>query len=1197
MPCSPSILLKRAVLFFVAFCLLTVWTGAALAGQTVVDPRPIIEELIKEYVKKRGDHGIKVVGLGSWIKGGKYRNPLLNPADPSDHDMTLFMDSDDTAKMQKEWRNFQNYMKRGLEDKIPAKDAKAVLKSVNIYPPDQLTDDIIDQSDAVAKYQKLAGTPGGTPNLGGEPVEGIWGSGKRPYVQSYSSTNGRTFYKDAKGVVRKGFSDLDNLAAGYGKFTGYNTARLSSQWADKAVKSMQGGRPAETIKYLERLNQSLRKSKSMAGLRGSALNNPELLDAMADYKKAMAKVSREVAAATEKAKKLGQTLSDDQVKALTAKLTKEGRAGWLDKNRKLINQALEYGQMESAYCRMVARGGDDAALYLKQLKGPRLRKFLRSVSKTVDGARKMGVKGFQTLGKVPWGKVLKFAAALAVAAEAHNIASVYNEKGMDAALKQANLTAILTLFPPNIVGQMILEYGGTELGYDLVTSQQGCLNLVAGVYEVKGREQSASGSQIAKLAENYADAEKVQEVVAIHARRASHKGLKKESAADREAAEAVAGRLIAKCTGVVLDAWQRERLRLLALALAQKYKLDAKMSRSLPAISLSTRPSGKGQVEVSASFNPGGSRQPYLEMLRKLDSRIKALGGKGKLGGLLVTEDYIWQVRRYQPGDGRGKWGPWKEVSRNSYRVYINRDKMPFFGWRRGATFKLNKGYHYEVGLSYALKERPDPDLDFMAPEVKDNLRDLWQRYAFNPVARLDTAFAKLAIQGPAKLLLGQRGTLTSEIKGAQELEPGAKLLVAWINPQTGKEVGTGPSLNLKREQGPGKFSIQAVLYQVKGSQRQALARASHSIEFLAPASLRFTALDRETRQPLPGARWDLKGPASFSRGPAAVIEIAPMPAGTYQVVVRAPGYHGLKGPLTLEAGGDYRKVAPLRKMEQTDGLRPAPAAKAKPAPSKVKPGGMSPQEICSCYERLYLKQNAARSAKDQVLVVSPMVWDPQNKKCTGLYRLPPPYTSVKKGVKGPAQWRVSRSLNRAQRECERAEKAAGKSAAPKKAPCKYTMLKSFQGLVAQSVLAGKNAPAQKEYSLALPGPGTVKITTTVSGRHQMANTEYGSKRFLSIVSWSSPDGAFKKGHMRGGEFYPGVRDVGSNTGYLKVAKAGGLRLKFKGESCYRSGKDYKGKPVCYQCCEAYGKYGLIMLPTKFKIKVEFQPVCEEKRP
>lgn len=478
------------------------------------------------------------------------------------------------------------------------------------------------------------------------------------------------------------------------------------------------------------------------------------------------------------------------------------------------------------------------------------------------------------------------------------------------------------------------------------------------------------------------------------------------------------------------------------------------------------------------------------------------------------------------------------------------------------------------------------------ALQVNDRVRpDINLKFILLPLAW------RLAIQGPAKLLLGQRGTLTSEIKGAQELEPGAKLLVAWINPQTGKEVGTGPSLNLKREQGPGKFSIQAVLYQVKGGQRQALARASHSIEFLAPASLRFTALDRETRQPLPGARWDLKGPASFSRGPAAVIEIAPMPAGTYQVVVRAPGYHGLKGPLTLEAGGDYRKVAPLRKMEQTDGLRPAPAAKAKPAPSKVKPGGMSPQEICSCYERLYLKQNAARSAKDQVLVVSPMVWDPQNKKCTGLYRLPPPYTSVKKGVKGLAQWRVSRSLNRAQRECERAEKAAGKSAAPKKAPCKYTMLKSFQGLVAQSVLAGKNAPAQKEYSLALPGPGTVKITTTVSGRHQMANTEYGSKRFLSIVSWSSPDGAFKKGHMRGGEFYPGVRDVGSNTGYLKVAKAGGLRLKFKGESCYRSGKDYKGKPVCYQCCEAYGKYGLIMLPTKFKIKVEFQPVCEEKRP
>jgi hypothetical protein len=128
--------------------------------------------------------------------------------------------------------------------------------------------------------------------------------------------------------------------------------------------------------------------------------------------------------------------------------------------------------------------------------------------------------------------------------------------------------------------------------------------------------------------------------------------------------------------------------------------------------------------------------------------------------------------------------------------------------------------------------------------------------------------------------------------------------------------------------------------------------------------------------------------------------------------------------------------------------------------------------------------------------------------------------------------------------------------------------------------------------SLSLPGPGTVRIATTATGRHQVSNSNYGATRFASVLRWSCPDGACKKGWMRPGEFFPGVRDVGKGWASITVKKAGALEFKLWGESCYRAGKDRGGVPTCYVCCEPYGKFGTILLPTVVTLKVEFKPDC-----
>ena len=1096
-----------------ALLLVTGLAGLAGADQPAVDPRPIIEKLVEEWVSSQGNQSIKVVGLGSWIKGGAYRNPLEFPADPSDHDMTLVMDSDDPGLMRKKWQEFQGFMQRRLRDKLPQEQAGQVLKSVNIYPPDQLTDDIIDQADAVAKYEALAGKAGGTPNLGGEPVEGLWGGGKKPFVQAYSDTNGRTFYWDAENkTVRQGFSDLDNMMAGYGKFSGYNTARLSSQFADKTAKALTSGNPGEAYKNLKRLDQYLRKSKSMAGLKGSAIANPELAEAIADYDKVL---SNTLSEAAEEAKRLGQAF-DPKSPAILQK----ARERWLNKNQKLIDQALEYAQLESQYCRIIASGADDAAMYLKQLKGNRLRRFMSTLRKGMDNARRVGAKGMEVAGKVPWGKVLKLAAALAVAAEVYNLADIYNEKGLDAALKQANLTAITSIFPANVVGQMILEYS-QQAGYGLVIKQQGCLDLVAGLYEVKGREATAQGSQIDKLARDYTDAGQVERVVALHARRAASKGLKNESAADVEAAEAVAAGLVAKCAGTVLDAWQRERLRLLGLAMAQKIKLDFKLSRTPLTVNLAAKPAGD-EVEVIASCRPAGSRSELVGLLRELGDRIKDLGGRGRQGGLLVNERYVWSVRRQGSG---GQWSPWQEVSNRTNRVLLDGERPFFFGWNQDAGFKLAKGQRYEVSLEYVLTERPNPDLDFMAPEVRDHLQELWQRYVFKAAMPLDTSFVKLAIKGPDKLLLGQKGELRAEISGRPE--PGAEWQVAWLNPKTGEEVRTGPSLSLIRHNQPGKVIIKAVLYQAQNGGRAKMAQTEHALEFIAPAYLRFSAVDKQSRQPLLGARWSLSGPQSISRGPAASIELAAVMPGIYQVQVRAEGYHGLKGPLTLKAGEHYDKVAPLRKMEQEKKQPPAAqseppqTAATTPAPSQEQ---TEYQRICSCYEKLYLAQWKNRAPKDKALVVSAMVWNPAKKTCSGVYRLPPPHTLVRKdGSVGPRQWTNEVPLNQAKRACQKAEPKPQKPPAASQyrpganGKCQYQTMGVWEGSAKRAYHAKGAGGAAGVYKLEMPGPGTLRITLGVSGKHQASNSEYGACRYRSAAYVSGAESVVKKGRVRGG--------------------------------------------------------------------------------
>ena len=163
----------------------------------------------------------------------------------------------------------------------------------------------------------------------------------------------------------------------------------------------------------------------------------------------------------------------------------------------------------------------------------------------------------------------------------------------------------------------------------------------------------------------------------------------------------------------------------------------------------------------------------------------------------------------------------------------------------------------------------------------------------------------------------------------------------------------------------------------------------------------------------------------------------------------------------------------------------------------------------------------------------------------------------------------------------------------PEKKDCEFKELSVFSDQTESATTSAgvKKTPVSKIFDLALPGPGTLRISTRVGGgKHQMSNSYYGANRFVSSVHWSSSEGAVKSGYMKAGDYFYGVRDWGSNSTYVKVDKAGSISLGFKSESCYRAKKDVNGGPACYQCCEDYGVNGIIVLPVKFEIKVEYKP-------
>jgi len=110
------------------------------------DPTNVrVQNVLKKLV---ASNNREVVGLGSWISGKKYNDPLTGGT--SDHDMRLLLPQGTPPENAlAEWRATQAKLKEMVKAEF-GKDADRVLSTINLYPPTQLVQGVEDGADAAA---------------------------------------------------------------------------------------------------------------------------------------------------------------------------------------------------------------------------------------------------------------------------------------------------------------------------------------------------------------------------------------------------------------------------------------------------------------------------------------------------------------------------------------------------------------------------------------------------------------------------------------------------------------------------------------------------------------------------------------------------------------------------------------------------------------------------------------------------------------------------------------------------------------------------------------------------------------------------------------------------------------------------------------------------------------------------------------
>lgn len=162
----------------IAMALIVSFPNAGIAQSTAMR----MQNVVRKFVQQTGND---VVGHGSWIRGGQYRDVLTidNIAKASDHDIRLVIPQNlGPEEAASRWRSSRQQLTRLINEEF-GQNAKLVLEKTNLYPPNQLMAAVEDAEDATRLFVRNNQVPNlgyaqkVTSDIPAKFSEGLYGNG------------------------------------------------------------------------------------------------------------------------------------------------------------------------------------------------------------------------------------------------------------------------------------------------------------------------------------------------------------------------------------------------------------------------------------------------------------------------------------------------------------------------------------------------------------------------------------------------------------------------------------------------------------------------------------------------------------------------------------------------------------------------------------------------------------------------------------------------------------------------------------------------------------------------------------------------------------------------------------------------------------------------------------------------------------
>jgi hypothetical protein len=486
-----------------------------------------MQRVIKKFIANQPD-GIQVIGLGSWTSGKNFDDVLAGGTSDFDMRMVPKLGTDDKTAM-KQWKKARNQLRGYIIEEFghTSGHADKVLAKTNLYAPNQLVKNVEDAEDAAKWFRKNGAVP--TLSHSGEVneatakrlSEGLYGDPAKGWKQAYEAEKGRLWYRHNKNVYTTP-PDLIHYGEGHGKFSAKNMGHTTRGWVEHAADELRKGDPRALVKQLKRVDRDLRKGREVARMGQDAAYRKEL-----------------------------HSLIDD--------LSAPGAKSRLPRLTKRINKALSRGSMEAAILRRM----DDA--------GPAQKVLLKTIMQSMELNSKLWKSICKVAKKVPAGAIV----------DGLFISAIYYSTA-DTAMNQSKIEALAKLIPDlaGITPGLMVEITDACLkeakatGYVLAGNRQSAMDLIAGIYTARGREQAFDRQgkkydveSIDQLVRQYRTRRKLDGFVMNRARHAAARDAGVETAkADAKTAQAIYD----KCWPYLYQRWlakrdeyRREYIRLL----------------------------------------------------------------------------------------------------------------------------------------------------------------------------------------------------------------------------------------------------------------------------------------------------------------------------------------------------------------------------------------------------------------------------------------------------------------------------------------------------------------------------------------------------------------------------------------------------------------------------------------------------------